>query len=95
MSRTSNISLPSPRSKAVPHVIVKLWPGKSDDQKRRLSNAIVQDVTNILNYGEESVSVAFEEVPARDWKSKVYEPDIAGRWNQLTKEPGYKPSDLI
>jgi phenylpyruvate tautomerase PptA (4-oxalocrotonate tautomerase family) len=46
----------------VPHVIVKLWPGKSEAQKRGLSDAIVRGVTDILNYGEESVSVGFEEV---------------------------------
>ncbi|WP_028968817.1 tautomerase family protein [Sphingomonas sp. URHD0057] len=78
----------------MPHVIVKLWPGKSDDQKQRLSDAIVRDVTSILNYGDESVSVAFEEVSARDWKSKVYEPDIVGRRDQLIKSPGYGASDL-
>jgi 4-oxalocrotonate tautomerase len=78
----------------MPHVIVKLWPGKSDDQKQRLSDAIVRDVTSILNYGDESVSVAFEEVSARDWKSKVYEPDIVGRRDELTKSPGYGASDL-
>ena len=46
----------------MPHVIVKLWPGKSEQQKRRLTEAIVKDVMNVLNYGEESVSVAIEEV---------------------------------
>lgn len=75
----------------MPHVIVKLWPGKSDGQKRRLSNAIVDSVTDILGYGEESVSVAFEEVSAGDWMGKVYEPDIAGKWPDLIKQPGYGP----
>lgn len=75
----------------MPHVIVKLWPGKSDDQKRRLSDAIVRDVTSVLNYGDESVSVAFEEVPASDWSAKVVEPDIIAKWDNLTKEPGYGP----
>ena len=46
----------------MPHVIVKLWPGKSERQKARLSEAIVKDVVSVLNYGEESVSVAIEEV---------------------------------
>ena len=78
----------------MPHVIVKLWPGKSEDQKRRLSDAIVRDVTSILNYGDESVSVAFEEVAARDWKRKVYEPNIVGQWDQLAKQPGYDASYL-
>ncbi len=46
----------------MPHVIVKLWPGKSEQQKARLAEAIVQNVMNVLDYGEESVSVAIEEV---------------------------------
>ncbi len=43
----------------------------------------------ILNYGEESVSVAFEEVKSRDWAEKVYRPDIQGKWDKLYKKPGY------
>jgi len=46
----------------MPHVIVKLWPGKSEQQKRRLAEAITKDVSTVLNYGDESVSVALEEV---------------------------------
>ena len=46
----------------MPHVIVKLWPGKSEAQKRDLSDAIVREVTSILNYGDEAVSVGFDEV---------------------------------
>ena len=65
----------------MPQVIVKLWPGKSDDQKRRL--------TETLGYGEDAVSVAFEEVAPAEWTRKVYEPDIAGKWATLTKQPGY------
>jgi 4-oxalocrotonate tautomerase len=49
----------------MPHVIVKLWPGKSEQQKTRLAEAITKDVMNILHYGEESVSVAMEEIIER------------------------------
>jgi len=48
-------------------VIVKLWPGKSEQQKNRLAEAIIKDVMDILHYGEESVSVAMEEVKSQDW----------------------------
>src|SRR5258708_17021898 len=50
----------------MPHVIVKLWPGKSEQQKTRLAEAITKDVMEILHYGEESVSVAMEEVKPED-----------------------------
>ena len=73
----------------MPHVIVKLWPGKSEQQKVRLAEEIVKDVTKVLNYGEESVSVAIEEVEPQEWAEKVYQPDIVNNSEKLYKKPGY------
>jgi 4-oxalocrotonate tautomerase len=73
----------------MPHVIVKLWPGKSEKQKARLAEAIAKDVMDVLDYGEESVSVAFEEVSPKDWAEKVYQPDIVNNSENLYKKPGY------
>ncbi len=78
----------------MPHVIVKLWPGKSERQKARLAEAIARDVMSVLNYGEESVSVALEEVAPQDWAEKVYKPDILNKAGQLYKKPGYDLSEL-
>jgi 4-oxalocrotonate tautomerase len=73
----------------LPHVIVKLWPGKSEAQKRELAEAITRDVTRILNYGDESVSVSLEEVEASRWRDEVYVPDITEHADRLYKKPGY------
>ena len=71
----------------MPHVIVKLWPGKSEQQKQRLADQITRDVMDVLNYGEESVSVAIEEIPAADWPEKVYKPEIIkNAWEYYNKE---------
>jgi 4-oxalocrotonate tautomerase len=43
----------------------------------------------ILNYGEESVSVAMEEVKPNDWGERVYKPDIVNNPDRLYKKPGY------
>ncbi len=75
----------------MPHVTVKLVRGKSEDQKTRLAEQITRDVVNILNYGEEAVSVAFEEVEPQDWAEKVYKPEIQGKWDKVYKKPGYNP----
>lgn len=75
----------------MPHVIVKLWPGRAEAQKQELSDAIVRAVTRILHYGDEAVSVGFEEIAAADWQARVYGPDIEGRWDTLIKRPGYGP----
>ena len=73
----------------MPHVLVKLWPGKSEKQKKRLADAITRDVMEVLDYGEESVSVALEEIPAAEWAEKVYRPDIVQSPARLYKKPGY------
>ena len=74
----------------MPHVIVKLWPGKSEQQKERLAKRIAEDVMDVFDYGEESVSVGFEEIESSDWKGKVYNPDIKDKWDTLYKKPGYE-----
>jgi 4-oxalocrotonate tautomerase len=75
----------------MPHVVVKLVPGKSEEQKSRLAAAIVKDVMATLGYDEGAVSVALEEVPREDWAEKVYKNEIRAHWKQLYKEPGYNP----
>jgi 4-oxalocrotonate tautomerase len=76
---------------AMPHVIVKLWPGKSEQQKKKLAGKLTNAVMSTLNYGEESVSVGIEEVKPQDWTDQVYKPDILGKRETIYKEPGYEP----
>ena len=75
----------------MPHVIVKLWPGRSEQQKKQLAEAIVEDVVAIMKCGEESVSVSIEEIEPQDWTEKVYKPDILNKPKTLYKKPGYNP----
>lgn len=74
----------------MPHVIVKLWPGKTEQQKQKLADAITASVTSILNYGDDSVSVAMVEVAPNAWAEDVYQPDIVTKPDQLYKKPGYR-----
>ena len=75
----------------MPHVIVKLYPGRSEDQKRKLADEIAKDVVAIAICDEKSVSVAFEEIEKEDWADKVYKPDILDKKDSLYKKPGYNP----
>ena len=61
---------------------------KNTDPKKA-AEKIAQDVMEVLDYGEESVSVAMEEVKSTDWAKKVYQPDIKAKWDKLYKKPGY------
>ena len=73
----------------MPHVIVKVWPGKTAQQKTRLAEAIAKDVIEVLHDGEASVSVAFEEVRLQDWAEKVDTPDMKNTWDTRSKQPEY------
>ncbi|HMD66061.1 MAG TPA: tautomerase family protein [Stellaceae bacterium] len=75
----------------MPHVIVKMYPGRSEQQKAQLTEAIVKDVMAIAKVGDEAVSVAIEEVKPGDWAEKVYKPDILNSPEKLYKNPGYNP----
>ena len=75
----------------MPHVIVKLVPGKTDAQKQRLTDAITRGVTELLDYDADAVSVAIEDVAPSDWVETVYKPDILGKPDKLYKQPGYNP----
>lgn len=73
----------------MPHVIVKLWPGKSEAQKRKLAERITEAVADVFDYGDESVSVAMEEIPAKEWAERVYRPIMTDP-DKLYKKPGYQ-----
>jgi 4-oxalocrotonate tautomerase len=75
----------------MPHVIVKLYPGRSERQKAQLAEAIVKDVAAIAKVGDDAVSVAIEEVKPGDWADQVYKPDILNSSGKLYKKPGYDP----
>jgi 4-oxalocrotonate tautomerase len=49
---------------------------------------------DILHYGEESVSVAMEEIKPGEWAEKVYRPEVKAKLDTLYKRPGYGASDL-
>ncbi len=75
----------------MPHIIVKLYPGRSEEQKKQLVEEIVKDVVTIAKCEEKAVSVAIEEVDPNDWAEIVYKPDILDTAHILYKKPGYNP----
>ena len=75
----------------MPHISIKLYTGRSEQQKVRLTEQIVKDVVSLLQCGEESVSVAIEEIKPGDWAEQVYKPDILNNPEKLYKKPGYNP----
>jgi 4-oxalocrotonate tautomerase len=74
----------------MPHIVVKLLSGRSEDQKQRIADEVTRAVVRTALCGEEAVSVAIEDVEPGEWDEKVFGPEIAGKAVTLFKKPGYK-----
>ena len=73
----------------MPHIIVKLWPGRSEGLKRELADEIARVVADKAKVDLGDVSVAIEEVAREDWREEVYEKDILAKQHMLYKKPEY------
>jgi 4-oxalocrotonate tautomerase len=69
----------------MPHVIVKLWPGKTDDQKNKLAGKITQAVVETMNITEDVISVGIEDIPQERWEEEVRKPEIIAKQNTIYK----------
>jgi len=77
----------------MPQIIIKLWPGRTEEQKTDLSSKITEALKDAINASDSSISVAIEEIPKEEWKDKVYDPEIIGKKELLYKKPGYVLSE--
>jgi 4-oxalocrotonate tautomerase len=73
----------------MPHVVVKMHTGRSEEQKRQLADEVTRAVISALGCAEDSVSVAIEDVQPADWQARVYKPEILGKQETVYKKPGY------
>lgn len=76
----------------MPHIIVKLFPGRTEVQKKQLTSEIVKAIKTSIDAPDSSISVSIEEVSEEKWSEEVYEPDIIEKEHLLYKKPGYRPS---
>jgi 4-oxalocrotonate tautomerase len=75
----------------MPHVIVKLQAGRSEQQKAALAEAMTKAIVETLRSAEGSVSVAIEDVQPGNGTEQVYKPDIVAKPETIYKKPGYDP----
>ncbi len=75
----------------MPHIVVKLYAGKSETQKAEIAEALTRALMASSGCSEKAVSVALEDVAPEDWAEQVYHPEIAARMDSLYKKPGYDP----
>lgn len=73
----------------MPHVIVKLWPGRDEEIKKKLAKRIADSVAEELKADIGTVSVAIQEVPSDEWGEKVYKAEIKDN-PDIYQKPNYE-----
>lgn len=69
----------------MPHIIVKLYPGRSEESKHALVEKINQAVIDSLNIPDDVISVAVEEVAKEAWDEEVKKVDIIPKQKTIYK----------
>ena len=70
----------------MPHVDVKCYPGRSEDQKRGCAERIAEVVAETLGCTTDDVSVAIRDIPKEDWNRSVIEKEILPNEKYLYKK---------
>ena len=72
----------------MPHVIVKMYKGRTEEMKRNMAEEVTKAIVKSLNVNESSVSVAVEEFEPEEWNEAVYKPDIIDKETYVVQETG-------
>ena len=73
----------------MPHVEIKCYPGRTEEQKRRCAEEVTKAISETMGCDASSVSIAIKEIEKEEWKAKVWDTQIAPEQEDLYKKPGY------
>ena len=75
----------------MPHIEIKCFPCElTEQQKQTIATEICDVLKRHLGSKETSLSVALQMVEQAQWKSEVWDKQIAPQMEQLLKKPGYQ-----
>ena len=72
----------------MPHITIQMYPGRDEETKKRLADAILETASKELARGKEHFSVSIEDVPQDEWKEKVYDKVVKDKNTFI--QPGYE-----
>ncbi len=73
----------------MPHVSVKCYPGRTEEQKKRLAEKITSDIIEIFGASDDTVSVSIRDIDPEKWESEIVSKEILPEKEYLYKKPGY------
>ena len=71
----------------MPHITIQMYPGRSDELKKKLAEALREAASRTLEREEAHFSVSVKDVPKEKWKEQVYD-KVRSDANTVI-QPGY------
>ncbi len=78
----------------MPHIGIKMLKGRTQEQKEKLSAALVRTLTKELGCSEHYVTCTIEDFDAVQWQ-KVFEEEVTQKQDKVFKKAEYDPKDLL
>ena len=73
----------------MPHIVVKMYKGRTDEQKQTLTAELKDALIRSIGCGEDHISLDIVEYAPENWSEEVYEPEIKANWDRLYIKPKY------
>ena len=73
----------------MPHVEIKCFPGRTEEQKKICAEKISEVIAETLGCKTTSVSISIKEIPEDKWKSDVWDKSIVPDEKYMYKRPEY------
>jgi len=77
----------------MPHVAVKMWTGRSEEQKKLLADRLYQVMKETTGAPDAYITVSIEDFDPAEWPKAVYKPELIDKADTLYHKPGYGYSD--
>jgi 4-oxalocrotonate tautomerase len=74
--------------KKMPHISVKLYPGRSHEQKQMLADEMTRTLMSVLGSKREAISVGIEDIAKDDWAELVDKTEIMAKPDTIYKRSG-------
>lgn len=77
----------------MPHINIKCYPGRSEEQKKRCAEAVAKAVSETMGCDVSHVSLEINEIEKANWVVDVWDKEIEPNMDKLYVKPGYKPEN--
>lgn len=75
----------------MPHINIKCYPkGLSEQQLQSFADELTTLASERLATPKEYITIAYSEIPADEWKDKVYDQEIKPHADTLLRKPEYQ-----